>query len=248
MDSDDGRLLPPHGRLSCSVCFGGDADWGRSAIGDSDGWVLEHNPCSWGSRNPKFLVLGFSKGERQCKNIRNRQHEDIPFDGFRPRLTSALQVLGLMRSGDTIDAHLRPDEPDWAFGSLVRCSLSLRGKKSGNVIPASSRQGNHQLWFDNCTRRFLSGLPDRLRAVVMLSTDKDYISRCLERVSVIRPGTRRINRIAYGDKQITWVHVVHFGGQGFNHMNAWLAGSPGKSGDDMRLAVSALRSAGVQGS
>lgn len=61
-------------------------------------------------------------------------------------------------------------------------------------------------------------------------------------------GTRRINRIACGDEQITWVHVVHFGGQGFNHMNEWLAGSPGKSGGDKRLAVSALRSAGVQGS
>src|SRR3954454_20463698 len=97
-------LLPPHGRIPCSTCFGGQATWGKSVAASDDGWTLDNNPCAWGSRNPKYLVLGFSKGVRQTVGITTRPHDSIPYDGFRPRLADELRMLVLLASTDNVDA------------------------------------------------------------------------------------------------------------------------------------------------
>jgi hypothetical protein len=136
------RLLPPHGRIHCSTCFRSEVEWGRSLI-EANGWILENNPMAWGSRCPRFLVLGFSKGVRQCADLLAASHDDVPYRGFRGKLTEVLHTLRLLDSDDTVDAHIRADEPDWAFGSVVRCSvakvdpLTGRAAKSGDVIGAS---------------------------------------------------------------------------------------------------------------
>lgn len=132
------NLLPPHGRMTCAACFDGQATWGISVAPSDDGWTLDNNPCAWGARNPRFLLLGFSKGERQSAGILTRPHNEVPYAGFRPRLTAGLQKLGLLDPADTVDAHIRSDEPDWAFGSVVRCALAKAGRKSGTIIPSST--------------------------------------------------------------------------------------------------------------
>src|SRR5262249_14280893 len=139
------NLLPPHGRIACDHCFKEPVQWGRSSR-EVEGWLLENNPLAWGARNPRYLLLGFSKGTRQCADLLLRPINEIPYAGFRPRLTDALRTLGLLPAGDTIDAHIRPDEPDWAFGSVVRCSVAKfdpvasKYLKSGDVIAASARR------------------------------------------------------------------------------------------------------------
>lgn len=232
--------LPPHGRIACATCFGGCADWGRSITASEDGWTLENNPCAWGSRNPRFMVLGFSKGERQSKDILAKRHDDIPFAGFRDRVAGGLRRLGLLDERRDLDDLIRADEPDWAFGSLVRCSAAENGRKSGRIIGASSRAASYLAWRDACTERFLSHLPDRLQVVVMLSNGDEYIESCRKRITSLHPDTRPINDVAYGDGRVTWVHVVHFGGPGRNHMNNWMAFADNTAGRKGRLALEAV--------
>ena len=83
-------------------------------------------------------------------------------------------------------------------------------------------------------------LPPRLQTVVLLSNDDDYVDVCFAKIRSIHPGTRRINQVAYQTGSVTWVHIVHVGGPGANHIKAWLAGAPGKQGNKMRLAREAL--------
>lgn len=240
------RLFPAHGRIECSDCFAGPTEWGRSSRED-DGWLLENNPIAWGTRNPRTLLLGFSKGTRQCADLLNRPIESIPFAGFRPRLTQAMQVLGLLRLDDSIDAHIRADEPDWGFGSIVRCSVakldatSGRYLKSGDVIASSARRQLGQDWIGNCTAKWLSELPSRLRTVVLLSNDDAYVEACFNRIRALHPAIRRINQVSYGDDRVVWVHIVHVGGTGFNHMTSWFEGKPNKQGRKRELAVAAVR-------
>ncbi|MER9507207.1 hypothetical protein [Mesorhizobium sp. M0579] len=235
------NLLPPHGRMKCEACFSNGAEWGTTSISAADGWTLDNNPCAWGARNPRFLILGFSKGERQSRGILGKRHDGIPYAGFRPRLTKGLQTLGLLAEGDTIDAHIRPNEPDWAFGSVVRCTLAENGKKSGTIISSAATASGYLEWRDRCTDLYLSNLPPRLQIVVMLSNDDQYIESCRTRITDLHPGTQRINDVAYGNGQVTWVHIVHFGGQGFNHMNDWTNLADNTAGRKGKCAVSAVR-------
>ena len=74
----------------------------------------------------------------------------------------------------------------------------------------------------------------------MLSNGDDYVDSCFERTQRLHPSTRRINDVAYGDDKVLWVHTVHFGGKGFNHINSWLDGAQNKAGDKRRQAVAAI--------
>lgn len=239
----DEQPLPAHGRMRCTACFPGSAEWGRTTIPALDGWTLENNPCAWGSRNPRFLILGFSKGERQSRGILSKRHDEIPYAGFRPRLTKRLQTLGLLAEGETICEHIGQHEPDWAFGSLVRCSLAENGRKSGTIISSAATARSYLEWRDRCTNLYLSKLPSRLQIVIMLSNDDRYIEICRDRIAKLHPGTQPINDVSYGDDRVTWVHTIHFGGQGFNHMNDWNSLAANTAGRKGRSAVAAVRRA-----
>jgi hypothetical protein len=239
-------LLPPHGRIDCSTCFSGNVVWGVSSLHEHD-WMLENNPLALGARNPTKMLLGFSKGMRQSSELLVRRVEDVAFAGFRSRVTQALQVLDLLQRDDIIERHFRADEPDWAFGDVIRCSVAKldpatgRYLKSGDVISASARRANGADWIGNCTRRFLTRLPSRLKTVILLSNDDAYMDACFDRVRRLHPNTRRINHVAYGDGQVVWIHVVHLGGTGFNHMTSWLEGKANKQGRKRDLAIAALK-------
>lgn len=226
--------------MACTACFSGVAVWGRTKIQSEDGWSLENNPCAWGAKDPRFLLLGFSKGDRQSKDILAKRHDAIPYAGFRDRLTSGLRMLTLLDQEDTLDNHIRAGEQDWAFGSLVRCSLAKDGRKSGTVISSSAAARSYEEWRDRCTDLYLSRLPPKLQVVIMLSNDASYVKSCRGRVAKLHPGTREINEVAYGDGRVTWVHIVHFGGQGFNHMRDWTDLADNTAGRKGRAARDAV--------
>ncbi len=52
-------MLPAHGKIECRVCY---QDSKEKAIEPALRWRMDNNPGAWGSSNPEYLVLGFSKG------------------------------------------------------------------------------------------------------------------------------------------------------------------------------------------
>lgn len=236
--------LPGHGREQCSRCFDGPTEWGRTCR-QFDGWNLINNPMSWGSANPVNLVLGFSKGSRQANEVRTLSHDDVAFRGFRDKLADALRLLGLLDDSEQFEQLICKEERDWAFGSLARCTVEKfderTGKflKSGDVIAAASKNSALD-WFRNCSEIHLRVLPTRLRHVVLLSNDDAYVDACFSLVRNLHPGTVRINDVAYRTGLMTWVHIVHVGGPGINHIKSWQSGASNKQGDKMRMACAAL--------
>jgi hypothetical protein len=169
----------------------------------------------------------------------------VPFDGFRPALTGALQVLGILRADEVIDDKISAAEREWGFGSMVRCALGLSHEdnsieRSGTLVQRLTAMPIESSWITRCSSTFLRTLPPSLRVVVLLSNDDKYIEACFAVVRRLRSGTRRINSVAYGDDQITWVHIIHVGGPGKNHIAAWLAGQ-GTQGEKRRDAQAAVR-------
>lgn len=201
---------------------------------------------AWGSANPTTLFLGFSKGTNQSHELLTAAHDGVAFSRFRGNVTKALQVLGLLPLAAAIDDQINAKSEDWAFGSVVRCSVSKfnAGKnafvKSGDVIASSASRRGEQDWIGRCMRQHLAVLPARLKTVVLLSNDDRYVDACFARIREIHPAVRRINQVAYGDGRVTWVHIVHVGGPGANHTRDWLAGAPNRQGEKMRMARAAL--------
>ena len=210
----------------------------------ADGWHIVNNPMAWGSAQPRVLVLGVSKGTTQCDAIATKPHNAVPFDGFRPALTRALQLLGLLQPSETVDNKIKEDEKDWAFGSMVRCALGIPKEsygieRSGTVVQRLARMPIENSWITRCSSRFLSRLPATVQIVVLLSNDDAYIESCFAAVKRLRPSTRRINSVAYGDGQVSWVHIIHVGGPGKNHINAWFHGE-GTQGEKRYAAQRAV--------
>lgn len=238
--------LPEHGRVTCSKCFPGATVWNETEL-RQDGWHIVNNPMSWGTATPRFLLLGVSKGTTQCTAIAEKPHDKVPFDGFRPALTKALQILGLLRAEDVIDHKISAAEREWGFGSMVRCALGLPKadsyiKRSGTIVQRLAAMPIESSWITQCSSTFLHALPPSLRVVVLLSNDDKYIEACFAATRRLRPGTRRINAVSYGDEQITWIHIIHMGGPGKNHVTAWFKGE-GTQGDKRRDAQAAVRRA-----
>jgi hypothetical protein len=77
----------------------------------------------------------------------------------------------------------------------------------------------------------------------MLFNDDRYMAACRDRIAQLHPRTHEINSVAYGDGRVTWVHIIHFGGQAFNHMRDWMAGADNKAGSKGKEAVQAVQQA-----
>lgn len=237
--------LPHHGRIECARCFPGGANWGSTTVED-DGWILENNPLAWGARNPRYLVLGFSKGTRQCERILATPHDEIPYAGFRPNLTAILRKLGLLGSEEHVEERIRGSEPDFAFGSLIRCSVAHVdpatgvASKSGDIINGLARRNASNDWALNCMRQFMAELPSRLEVVVLLSNDNDYVEACFRRLRSLHPSMKRVNSVAYSDGRVTWVHTVHGSSLAQSHINVWLDGGNSAQGLKQRAAVEAI--------
>jgi hypothetical protein len=247
LDGAQNVLLPLHGRLSCSRCFPDEqAIWGVTTLPNGNGWKIENNPCAWGSRNPRVLVLGFSKGSRQTIETEPEAHNKIAFKGMRDNLTLILRKLDLLAPEERIGYRISEREPDIAFGSLIRCSVSKldpatgRYLKSGNIINALARGECEADFASNCAQQFLSQFPHRLRLVVMLNNDSDYVEACVKTLGAIHPDLRVINQVAYAVRQVLFVHVVQPSGVSSRHVKDWLTGEHGAQAEKCRFAMDAV--------
>ncbi len=226
-----GPLLPEHGRISCAKCFDSPSvSWG-STEAEFGNWKLANNPGSWGGQNPRVLVLGFSKGWNQIKDIARRSHDEIAFSGGRHSLQRILAALELLPAQKTVEDLLTDRNGDFAFGSLVRCSVAKRDPggwlMSGKDIMSSCLKDRQMgAIISNCVLAFLGTLPPRLRIVVMLGNDMKYIEGCFRAIQQARPALRRLNDVAYRDEQATFVHTIHFKAQGAL-VPEWCNGTPG---------------------
>ena len=56
--------------------------------------------------NPEYLVLGFSKGATQAGFYDHGTFENVAFAGMRPRLTLALQAVGVLTETESVDEKI----------------------------------------------------------------------------------------------------------------------------------------------
>ena len=219
--------LPAHGRIECRRCY--DGIWGD--ILESGKWQAVNDPGAWGSATPTVLVLGFSKGFTQANAYRSGRFEDVPFKNMRTRLEASLKLLGLMDHGVAINETFTSTERTFAYGSLVRCSLSRMNDKTGKrectgqVMPKAFTESIKPV-VRNCADTFLSRLPDSVRAVVMLGTTGSYIKSCRDLIRSIHGSAfSDVNEVAYKTGTVLWLHAAHPSGMnGF--FNPWISGDP----------------------
>lgn len=193
-------LLPKHGRIACNRCFAGqNVVWGSTTV-ESGRWCLSNNPMAWGSQTPKILVLGFSKGGNQNKDISTRPHNDVAYTGGRKNLSLILETLGLKENTQSIDDLISDERGKFAFGSLVRCSVKkYSGGKwlmsGGEIMASYLRDHENESALKNCITEHLSDLPRSLRLVIMLGNQDNYIEGCFQAISQVRKGLRRVNEV-----------------------------------------------------
>src|SRR5690606_32719571 len=163
-----------------------------------------------------------------CNLITRIPHNDIPFKGERANLSKILARLGLLSSSEQVDARVSAEERDFAFGSLIRCSIAMfddsKGQwvKAGPVVKASATDPEAQKFVSNCTERFLANLQARTKLIVLLSNDDDYVDACFAAFRRLYPDIVRCSSVSYGNARHTWVHVVHSSGSSGRHIPHWL--------------------------
>jgi hypothetical protein len=142
------------------------------------------------------------------------------------------------------------DERDFAFGSLVRCSLARMNDKgrlecTGQVMPKAFKEeiASH---LRRCAEAFLARPPETLRLVLMLGTTDSYVEGCRRVIaSLYGPRFSNINEISYRTGDIIWTHISHPSGLNGHHP-AWMAGdSATTAGRKRHLAMKAVRLSGV---
>jgi hypothetical protein len=239
------NTLPSHGHITCRRCF--TTDGNTQMIGK---WQMVNDPTAWGSTTPEILVLGFSKGFTQANAFRSGRLEDIPFKNMRTRLTEELRLLGVIGATETVDQKIAAAETKFAFGSLVRCSLSRFNAKdklgcTGEVMPkAFTEEISSKV--RKCAETFLSNLPASVRLVLMLGTTDSYIDGCR---SIIRSlhGAHfsDINAVGYRTGDVVWIHISHPSGLNGHHP-AWMTGDAAtKPGRKRHLALDAIQLSSV---
>lgn len=236
--------LPPHGPMSCRRCFPGSINTplirGR--------WQAINDPGAWGSQTPRVLVLGFSKGFTQANAYANGNFEDIPFKGMRRRLTEMLQSLGVLPETDEVGGKFAPGEKDFAFGSLVRCSLARRDNSgklgcTGPIMPKAFVEEVASVT-RTCAETYLTKIPDRTKLVLMLGTADSYVGSCMALIRSLHPSTfGRLNSMSYRASGSVFVHVSHPSGSNGHH-SAWMSGGAGtKSGAKRKQAEVGVQAA-----
>lgn len=218
--------FPGHGRISCNRCFPK-----NTLLMPVGAWQVRNDPGAWGSSNPSILVLGFSKGATQTNIYDTGAFDDVAFGGrSRANLTDILRCVRLLKPNERVDDKIRNGEPDFAFGSLVRCSLARWNAKkgtyetSGALIKKSFQEIPKIL--TNCANTFLHSLPARTKLIIMLGVDDGYIRACQNLMQQIHPeGFQAINAVSYGTPEHLWVHLTH-PSPGNGTRSEWLSGAP----------------------
>jgi hypothetical protein len=165
---------------------------------------------------------------------------------MRPRLTAALRRIGLLRDSEVVDKKFLAAEREFAFGSLVRCSLSRLNEKThkrectGAVMPKAFTEPV-QAMVRRCAETYLANLPASVRLVVMLGTGDAYIKGCRELIrSLYGNRLREINDVAYETPSVLWVHITHPSGMN-GYFTPWMNGAAtDPSGRKLLQALEAL--------
>ncbi len=234
-------MLPRHGKIKCQDCF----DVDSNEVMPHPNWRMLNQPAAYGSRNPRYLVLGFSKGATQQAIYESGRLEDVAFAGMRPKLTEALRVMGLLKGSDKVDQWIANPEGYIAFGSLIRCSASRKnGEKTdvnGDSIYATSGKLINKSFNEipnvikHCAKKYLTNLPDSLETVILLGNDDKYVQNCQEVIKSLYAESFRIKNdmwVQAGGKN--WVHIAH-PSPANGHFSKWLKGE-GKQGQKQKMA------------
>jgi hypothetical protein len=224
------QQFPEHGKVKCNLCFTMPGETLTAGL-----WRFRNDPGHWGSSNPTVLVLGFSKGATQVNIYDRGRFEDVAFAGSRQRLKSVLVRLGLLKDGENIDLKFERDEKYFAFASLIRCSVARspsQGQEtvtSGPIIVKAFKEQEPLRLLKTCSAQFLFSLPERLKLILMLGLQDNYMMRCRQLVaSLHRNEFKSINAVAYSNDRVTWVHVAHPSGAN-GSFNQWISDSPNTS-------------------
>lgn len=235
--------LPKHGRMACRKCFSGTEN-----ILTTGSWRIRNDPGAWGSPNPKYLVLGFSKGATQADIYANGLFDNVAFGGSQTRanLSRVLQTVGLLRPGEQVDSRIHAGEKEFHFASLVRCSLARCGKDgefktSGELIKKSFKEVPSII--SACASEYLAELPKSVELVLMLGTDDGYIKEVKSVMQRLHRSTfKDVGPVSFIAGGVPWVHITH-PSKGNGHLSAWLKGDEeNSSGRKQKIAVREISS------
>ena len=258
MSKDMKEGLPVHGRITCDRCHGCASVFNRTRLeAPNDMWRITANPMAWGNDRPEVLVLGFSKGPNQIRDIETSPHDDVAFKAGRANVGKILAHVGLMRPGDVdalraqVDAAISDQKGRFGWGSLIRCTVERHDPEKGWTSTGGKMIDGFladpefgQAVAENCASRFLRHLPSETKLIVMFGMGEKlgYVKSAYTTISRARPGKWRwVNEVAYSDGHITVVHVEHFKAQG-RLIPDWMGltgANRAKYGHQAREAVSA---------
>jgi hypothetical protein len=202
-----------HGPISCSRCWNS-----KKLVQEIGDFKLVRDPGHWGAIEPRTLVLGISKGNTQSNAYISEPFDTVAFKGIRDRLLAVLNSVGLLvgEKLNEFEQRFSSTESDYAFASVVRCSLTAFDKKkqkytaeSPKVIPALKINSDGYTFVSNCIEQHLVDLSSRTKVVILLGNSDTYVSD-LRNVIVSKRGSYKpINEIAYYSNGVKFVHVGH---------------------------------------
>lgn len=234
-----------HGHIGCYACYPSVSESYEFYNSDGNKWRIEQPNAAWGSQSPTVLVLGFSRGSNQTKP--GILFDEIAFKGMRSQLAKILNSLSLLKE-EEVDQKISASENYFAFGSMIRCSVSqwdnktASYSKSGGAILQKFAKGDlSRRIAENCSNQFLGKLPSSTKLVVMLGNESKYIQFCNELILKSRKESKWVNSVAYDSKGVRFVHVIHAKAQG-RLIPDWLnaTGSQIQKRMDASEAVSSL--------
>lgn len=239
--------LPAHGPINCRDCWKNLPESTKEQVSSDGKFKLVNDPGAWGTADPKLLVRGISKGNTQARAFAEGEFDEVPFKKCRPRLCKSLAVVGLMEPDDDIDSRMTRLETDFAFGSVVRFSVTgLRNGKwkagTPEVIPAFTHP-KASAWLTNCFERHLTNLSERLRIIVLAGNDDRWIKVVSSMVECLYTDDfHRVNDVAYRAGGKLWVHVGH-PSPGNGHFSSFTSGTANTAqGRKRELARAAIGS------
>lgn len=234
-----------HGPINCTRC------WSNPAVDiqECGPFRFVRDPGHWGASDPHTLVLGISKGNTQSRAFGRESFDAVAFKGFRPRMLELFHTVGLL-AGETpemFERRFTASERDYAFASVVRCSITGMDRKKGvhtadspNVVPAFKRGSPGARFVENCVDQHLVTLPSRTKLVLLLGNSDSYIKALSDVIARRRGTVTPVNAVAYISDAVRFVHLAH-PSPGNGHFKAFICGE-GTAGVKRDLARAALAS------
>ncbi|MEH6790634.1 hypothetical protein [Parasphingorhabdus sp.] len=249
-------MLPKHGRLDCTRCFGEKScDFDKTAETSGD-WRIVNNPLAWGNQKAEIAVLGFSKGPNQRGALATKSVDEVAFERGRTPLAKILHHIRLIErpDRDLVDSSIEDVNSRFHFGSLVRCSVERydtstgewTGTGAGMLDRFVKKEFGHRV-VGNCIEQHLGNLPMETKLVILLGMGSkgNYIRSCKEAFRNALGGNwEQHNEVAYSDGNRMFVHTEHFKSQGALLPN-WLSESQHERGRLGLLAREAVAASGV---